>query len=227
MTATPVIASPVPPVLTEVLSQFRQQLLVSLNCHQVGEIATFDAVNQTATIQIKVLRLIGDQQVAYPILTHCPVLILSGGAGRVTFPIQVGDPCLVLFNDRDIDNWFASGAAAVPNSFRTHSLSDGLALVGFRNLANKLTGISTTDTELSQGATVVGMDGAKISVRNGTTDMKTSMDALLSTLDDLIVKLKAWINTGGSTPNPATITALSAVQTNLTANRTAFDSLLK
>jgi hypothetical protein len=221
------ISNPVPPVMAELFNQFRQQFFTNLNCHQVGEIATFDATTQTATVQIKVLRLIGDQSVPYPVLTHCPVMTLSGGKGRLTFPIRAGDPCLVLFNDRDLDNWYDSGAVAVPNSYRTHDLSDGLVIVGFRNLANKLTGISTTDTELSQGAAVIGMDDEKISLRNDVSDMKTSVDALLTTLDDLLLKLKAWVNTGGSTPNPATIIALTAVQTNLTANRTAFDDLLK
>lgn len=224
--ATP-ISSPVPPVLLELFASFKQQLLVSLNCHQVGEIASWDKDTQTATVQIRVLRLVGTQQIPYPILTHCPVLVLSGGAGRVTFPIAAGDPCLVLFNDRDLDNWFESGALAVPNSFRTHSLSDGLVIVGFRNSANKLAGISATDTELGQGDTVVGLDGEKISVRNGSTTLKTALDDLFDNLDDLMTKLKAWVNTGGSTPNPATVIALTTAQTNFANTKTVVDSLLK
>lgn len=221
------ISSPTPPTLLDLLLQMQQQTLVRLNCHQVGEIATFDAATQTATVQLKMLRLIGTQSVAYPILTHCPVMVLSGGNGRLTFPIESGDPCLVLFNDRDLDNWFDSGASAVPNSYRTHSLSDGLVIVGFRNLANKLTGISTTDTELSQGAAVVGMDDTKISVRNGTTTLKTQLDLLFTNLDTLMTRLQAWVNTGGSTPNAGTITALAATQTSLAANKTSLDALLK
>lgn len=221
------IANPVPPVLLEVLNAFQQQIFANLNCHQIGRIATWDKDTQTATVQIGVLRLIGDQQVPYPVLTHCPVLVLSGGTGRITFPITAGDPCLVLFNDRDLDNWFESGAAAVPNSFRTHSLSDGLVIVGFRSLANKLAGISGTDTELHQGTAVVGMDDTKVSVRNAATTLKVQLDLLFTNLDTLMTTLAAWVNTGGSTPNPATLTALAAVRTSLAANKTAVDTLLK
>lgn len=225
-TAQPISSASLPN-LPDLLAQFKQNLLANLNCHQVAEIVSWDKDKQIASVQIRVLRLVGTQQIPYPLLTHCPVLVLSGGAGRITFPIAKGDPCLVLFNDRDLDNWFESGALAVPNSFRTHSLSDGLVMVGFRHSANKLAGISATDTELGQGNTVIGMDGAKISVRNGTTNLKTALDDLFTSLDDLVTKLKAWVNTGGSTPNPATITALTAAQTNLTANKATVDSLLK
>lgn len=221
------LSSPTPPPLIELFNQWRQILLLNLNCVEVGSIVSWDKDKQTATVQVGVLRLIGDQQVAYPVLTDCPVMVLSGGKGRLTFPIQAGDTCIILFNDRDLDNWFTTGAAAVPNSSRTHSLSDGLVIVGVRNLANKLPGISATDTELSQGNAVVGMDDHKISIRNDVTDLKTALDDLFSNLDDLMVKLKAWVNTGGSTPNPATITALTAAQTNFSTTKGVVDSLLK
>lgn len=223
----PVIQSTNPPALLDLLNQLRQKIFTDLNCHEIGSIVSWDKDTQTAQVQIAVLRLIGDKQVTYPLLTHCPVLVLSGGAGRITFPIAAGDSCLVFFNDRDLDNWFASGVTAVPNSFRTHSLSDGLVIVGFRNMANKLLGISSTDTELGQGGTVIGMDGAKISVRNDATSLKAALDALFTNLNSLMTTLAAWVNTGGSTPNPATITALTTVQTSLTATKAVVDLLLK
>ena len=54
----------------------------------------------------------------------------------VSFDIQEGDACLVIFADRDIDSWFETGEAEVPPSGRMHSLSDGFAFVGFRTRRN-------------------------------------------------------------------------------------------
>jgi hypothetical protein len=51
-------------------------------------------------------------------------------------PIQSGDTCLVLFCDRDLDNWFESGQITTLNSNRVHDLSDGVALVGIRHKQN-------------------------------------------------------------------------------------------
>ena len=50
----------------------------------------------------------------------------------VSFEINEGDACLVVFADRDIDSWFETGEAEVPPSGRMHSLSDGFAFVGFK-----------------------------------------------------------------------------------------------
>jgi hypothetical protein len=121
--------------------------------------------------------------VDYPVLTDVPVFILSGGGFAVTFPVAAGDTCLVCFNDRDLDSWFQSNSAVPPNSARMHSLSDGLALVGFRSLANPVTTFSTTEAALRNSA-----GNAKLAVTNAgavagravggaTFDLAASVDA--------------------------------------------------
>ncbi len=131
----------------------------------------------------------------------------SGGAGYLTFPVAAGDVCLVLFNDRDFDTFWSTGSIDVPNSLRTHDLSDGLAIVGFRTGANPLAGYDPAKVVLALAATKLSL-GAKVRLENGTTD-------LLTVLTNLITTLTGWVNTGGSTPNPATVTALNAIQTQL------------
>lgn len=224
---TSFIANPVPPALQDLLDDFEQRLLVNLNCHGVGRIETYDATKQIADVQISVLRQTPDGTITYPILSQCPVLVLGGGKGRVTFPIVKGDTCLVLFNDRDIDNWFTAGATTVPNSPRTHDLSDGLVIVGFRNLSNKLSGISTTDTELSQGSAVVGMDDHKISIRNDVTSLYAQLDETLHQMERLCSGLFFWVNTDGTTPNASTKTVISGLQTQFTDLRTSLATILK
>lgn len=221
------IANPTPPNLSELLDNLRQEISVNLNCHEVGIIESFDATKQTATVQVAVLRILVDKQIPYPILTDCPVFVPAGADGCLTFPIEKGDTCLVLFNDRDLDNWFDSGSVVAPNSSRTHSLSDGLVLVGFRNKANPVADYSTTDAEFRKGDTTVGLDGEKISVRNADTTLRAQLDQLFVNLDNLCSALTSWVNTGGSTPNPATVTAINAVKTAIGNNKTAMQGLLK
>ncbi len=55
---------------------------------------------------------------------------------------------------------------------------------------------------------VTALDVNKIRINNGILSLKTA-------LDDLMTVLLAWINTGGSTPNPATIAALTVVKTEI------------
>jgi hypothetical protein len=188
----------------------------------------------------------GDQykQVPYPVLADCPVMFLGGGVSSLRLPVAKGDPCLVLFNDRDLDNWFTSGNQVMPNSGRSHSLSDGLVIVGFRNKANVLKNFSPDNAELVLGdfklslapdgtAQLVGKNGTTIQVKNdgtfaltagSTTVNSTSAGklsiangggSLKSALDSLCTALTSWVDTRGDTPNPATVIAINAAKTSL------------
>ncbi len=202
------------------MQQHAQEIYASLNCHQLGTIVSFNAAKQTASISLNVQRIVYNQQVQadplsnqptpttpnvinYPILVDCPVFVMTGGGSYITMPIKAGDTCLVLFNDRNIDSWFASGAVVPPDSPRMHSLADGMAIVGFRSLANVLSGYSSN---------VQIHSDALVKISNDNTTLKLALDQLMDTL-------LSWVNTGGSTPNPATVTAL-------TATKATIDSLL-
>lgn len=199
------------PDLRALLDNFKTEIFASLNCHQWGVIQSFNAAKQTAVVQIAMLRQV-PQAGAYvskacPLLLDVPVFVPAGGTGFLSFPVAGGDLCLVLFNDRDMDTFWATGNVAVPNSARMHDLSDGLAIVGFRTGANPLAGYDAAKVVLALATTRLTL-GPKIRLENATTD-------LLTVLTNLITTLKTWVNTGGSTPNPATVTALTAIQTQL------------
>lgn len=109
-----------------------------------GIIQDFDDFNQTASIQIALKRIIEIQldgtQVngPYAVLESVPVVILTGGSGALTFPIAAGDTCLIFFSDRDIENWFLTGAVGPPNTLRFHDKTDAFAVVGIRNTQNAI-----------------------------------------------------------------------------------------
>lgn len=231
------------PSLRGILQQLKGEIGYELNCHQVGTIVSFDATKQMASVSLTIKRVVFNQvqsidaglQVTptlldYPVLVDCPVFVLAGGGCHMTMPIAAGDPCLVLFGDRDIDNWLNAGTSQPPNTPRSHSLADGFALVGFRPVSKAFAGYSTTDSvwSLANGYVVlraagdveiVSANGGDIRVQNqirianAATDLKTQMDAL-------ITALTSWVNTGGTTPNAGTIAALNAVKAGL-------DSLLE
>lgn len=214
-TAPQPLAPVAEPDLRALLDNLRLEIFASLNCHQWGIVQSFNAAKQTVVVKIAMLRQIPQIQngvssyVAkpFPLLLDVPVFIPSGGTGTLTFPVAAGDLCLVLFNDRDIDTLWATGGIGAPNSGRMHDLSDGLAIIGFRTGANPLAGYDTARVVLALGDTKLKL-GTKVRLENGTTD-------LLTVLTNLISTLTAWVNTGGSTPNPATVTALNSIQTQL------------
>lgn len=212
MSETP--QNPVPPPdLSSLLDRIRLRVLLELNCHQWGMIQSFDATTQSAKVQIAALRETVDTTTTpasivgkpFPILLDVPVFVLAGGKAGLTMPIAAGDVCLVLFNDRDMDNFWHDGSVTVPNSGRAHDLSDGLAIVGFRTKASPLAGYSTTKTVLFNDTTIFSL-GAKASLSNPST-------SLLTVLTNLVTAVKGYTDTHGDTANATTLTALTAVQT--------------
>lgn len=86
--------------------------------------------------------------IALPILLDCPIVFPSGGGFTLTFPIAVGDECLVIFASRCIDGWWQQGKVQPQAEFRMHDLSDGFVLVGPKSLPSVIKNLSTTKVQL-------------------------------------------------------------------------------
>lgn len=162
--------------LASVLDLYRLSLMYQMNCHQVGEIVSFNPSTQTAEVQIKMVRVEDDQIKEYPLLIDCPCVVLSGGKGRLTFPIEQGDSCIVLFNDRDIDNWYSGGQKMPPRTPRMHNFADAIALVGIRNKQNQITDYFANGVELKYGK-------SSIQLRDGYIDIKGNVNIVQNTVD--------------------------------------------
>ena len=136
--------------IDQVLAKLKSEVKSEINCMTVGKIKSFDSLNQTAQVEIPLQRVVKagafdanglplDRYIPYPVLVKCPVVFMNGGGAYISFPIQPGDDCIVLFCDRDIDTWWEGGKNMPPNSDRVHDMSDGVVLVGIRNKTNPIT----------------------------------------------------------------------------------------
>ena len=139
----------------------KKEILSSLHCALPGTVESFDAETQTAVIRpapflpcrpgdassmssrsgeassmsfrpgeassmsFRPERSGAEESLAIPLLRDVPVFM------PVPFDVHPGDACLVIFADRDIDQWLCEGTG----SGRMHSLSDGFAFVGFKRTA--------------------------------------------------------------------------------------------
>lgn len=117
-----------------------------------GIVQSFDAQRMVCNVQpsIKSSVLGPDGSVTpvnMPMLLDCPVVFPGGGGCTLTFPISVGDECLMIFSSRCIDSWWLLGGVQGQAEFRMHNLSDGFALVGVRSQPRKFT-INTSGVQL-------------------------------------------------------------------------------
>lgn len=146
------------PYLPDVLQELKRDIFATINCVQIGIVEEFDPTDQTATIrlalkQVKSVNPDGTRILQeHPLLLKCPVVMLFGGLSFITLDISPGDNCIVLFNDREIDEWFTNGGVQTPQTFRAHDLSDGFAIVGIRSMQDALASYLANGLRLAYGA---------------------------------------------------------------------------
>jgi len=99
----------------------KREIFASLHCALPGIVESFDEENGTATVRPAVKR----EGLVFPLLHDVPVFM------PVSFEVNSGDLCLLVFADCDIDRWFETGETGEPASGRMHSLSDAFGFVGF------------------------------------------------------------------------------------------------
>jgi hypothetical protein len=76
------------------------------------------------------------EPIALPLLTDVPVQFPGGGGFYLTFPVNKGDECLLVFADMCIDGWWQSSGVQNQMEKRRHDLSDAMALMGFSSVPN-------------------------------------------------------------------------------------------
>lgn len=96
--------------------------------------------------------------VALPLLVDIPVVFPGGGGFTMTFPIQPGDECVLVFSARSIDNWWYQGGVQEQSLQVMHDLSDGFAFVGVRSQPRKLASVNTTNAELRNDSGTVKIE---------------------------------------------------------------------
>ena len=113
------------PSLYDVLQLHRKDIFASLRVCVPAEIVSFNGTKRTASLAILLKRVLSDGRTVadYPQIDDVPVLTPQGGGAYLQFPIAAGDQGLLIFADRNIRAWLASGAAQpLPNSEDAQSL---------------------------------------------------------------------------------------------------------
>lgn len=148
------------PSIASVIQQAVLNKLKEVHTMMPGIIVSFDAEKQTAEVQPAIKRVFilkdGNKDILTPTdlpkLINVPVVFPRGGGFSLTFPIAVGDECLIKFQERDIDNWQQKGDIQPPHSFRQHSLSDAICFVGIASEPKKITDFDDTNVVLRDEA---------------------------------------------------------------------------
>ena len=112
--------------------------LDKLNCVRVGIVEEYYPEDRTAKVNL--VNMIYDgiteqgiQKTKPPAPLFPRVMFIGTPDNGIDYKVQQGDEVLVFFCDREIESWWLSGNTSQLNYFRTHHMSDCIALAGIRS----------------------------------------------------------------------------------------------
>lgn len=216
------------PEWPDTLALFRKDLFLSLNCHAIATVESFNASKQTCEATVVYKRSILQAQedgtystvlVDFPLLVDVPVLILGGSDSYLSFPTEslVGTDALILFNDRDINNWFEGANGKGCQSPRLHSFGDGIAIVGLRSKANSISYEEAKVVLKNAGAAL--KIGTKFNIQNEMASLYTVLNTLLTDMITVFTAMSSatppTVVAAIATPSATLVTQLTVIQTTL------------
>lgn len=121
-----------------VMNLSQDAIMSRLNCHNIGRIIEFDPPTQLCSVELMQIKRFKNQYLTPAILTDVPLIICGSVNAHITMPNPVGATCVLLFMDRDIDNFLSTGQAYVPQTLRKHDFTDCVALTTFKTLVDPI-----------------------------------------------------------------------------------------
>lgn len=201
------------PTLADVILAAMDSRLATVFTALPGYVVDYDPSDQSVAVQPAVKQPYQDETGSriietLPVLPRIPAIFLGGGDYRTIYPLELGDPCLVLFTSCALDRWLTSGDSVVdPVDERRHDINDAVALVGLRRFVVGPGGprVSAPTDHMSVGAD----SGASVEiypdeVRVGGDDATQAVvvQSALDTLYNAITSAIALAAPGGASPDP-------------------------
>lgn len=129
----------------EAMETLIRRIIKGTYTHLPALITSFNPVTQIAKV-IPVVQATKniDNKISFenlPELIEVPVLFCHGKSKgfSMTYPVDLGDECLLSFSMKGFDNWHDTGEisrAVEPIASRSHNISDAIAFVGLSSRPN-------------------------------------------------------------------------------------------
>ena len=196
------------PTQLEINQLLKTNIFSNLNCHNIGRILEFDSTTQLCTVELMQIKQFGDQAYTPAPITQVPLIMLGAGNAHITMPNPVGTTCLLLFLDRNMDNFMETCEQYMPDTARMHDFTDCVALTTFKTLVDPIQDYDEqaisllnkdTDQETSLKVypdSVEVQTTGKIKLANTVHNLATLMQSFLTACENITVAT----NTGIITP---------------------------
>lgn len=122
--------------LIDVLKALQQETFSTLNVMKIGiiqEVLDNNEVKCSITNKILIDTKPDGSKIwrEYPPI-FAKVWFMGNAQTGINYPLEVGNPCLLLFNDREFNSYFSTGEISPLEDLRMHSLSDCICIPLFQ-----------------------------------------------------------------------------------------------
>lgn len=175
------------------------------NSAMVCKVERFDATKMKADV----LPLINNSDGTKPsMLIEVPVMLVKAGGFAIRPPYKKGDIVLVVFIDRDMDNFLRTGDTSTPETSREHSLDDAVVVGSVMPFTEELPSEGANDLVIGTedfSSTVIIRPNGDIVIKAGEVYLGSDAavegvplgDSLKEWLDNHTHEYD-WTSTGGS-----------------------------
>lgn len=108
----------------------------NLHTITIGRITKVE--QKSISVKPVIPRIVNGKVMPLPEIPDVPPVFLSGGGSHETWPLAVGDPCILFIAERATDRFFNGQDDAEPVESRMHDLSDCIALCGLKTFGDAL-----------------------------------------------------------------------------------------
>ena len=175
------------PTLAEALADAFEARLLDVHVSMICRVTAYDASTQRVSVQAVNQRAYVDEsdetQVEnFPVFQDVPVAFAGTATDNITWPIAVGDTCVVVFSENSNGAWLRRGGGPIdPQDYRRHSLSDGTAWFGVRDFAHPLR-LVPTDAVVITAATELRLGDQSASGAAAAVALRSTLDEFMSVL---------------------------------------------
>lgn len=176
-----------------------------------GKIDAFDNQTRLATVKPMLSRRFfgGSGPVELPSISSVPLVEPRTQKAFLSLPVTKGDPVLMVFGDRALDNYIESaGAVPVePLDVRMHDITDAFAILGGWPIQKQ----SAVPAPTGDGVELLFAPGQKLALGNGTAELLDLIDQQLDSIKNHFHVGFAAIPT--APPDSATLATLAQIKT--------------
>ena len=104
--------------------------LFNINTAIPGEITKVDTAKQLVNVKVALKRLVDGTEYEIPELEDVPLMYPRTKVNGLSYQVDPGDNVLLIFCQRNINDWKKKGAGSIPPDARKFDISDAIAIPG-------------------------------------------------------------------------------------------------